>query len=129
MNQFNGIGRLTKDPECRYTQGENPVCVARYTLAIDRANGKNETDFISCVCFGKQAEFAEKHLSKGLKVGVSGRLQTGSYKKNDMTIYTTDVIVGSHTFCEKKAEEPKSGKDDFVKIPENFDFDEDIPFK
>ena len=131
MNQFNGIGRLTKDPECRYTQGENPVCVARYTIAIDRAGVKKETDFISCVCFGKTAEFAEKYLKKGTKVGVSGRLQTGSYKNRDgVTIYTTDVVVNSHTFCEKAENKPSStlkmDSDGFASIPDKLD--ELLPF-
>jgi single-strand DNA-binding protein len=128
MNQFNGIGRLTKDPECRYTQGETPVCVARYTLAIDRQTGKNETDFLSCVCFGKTAEFAEKYLAKGVKVGVSGRVQTGTYKnKNGDTVYTTDIVVNSHTFCEKKGDaKPKTDDDGFAKIPDGLD--ESLPF-
>lgn len=128
MNQFNGIGRLTKDPECRYTQGENPMCVARYTLAIDRQNGKGEADFISCVCFGKTAEFAEKHLSKGMKIGISGRVQTGSYKNKDgNTVYTTDIVVNSTTFCEKKEQtEKKKDADGFMQIPDTID--ESLPF-
>lgn len=130
MNQFNGIGNLTRDPEVRYTQGSNPVCVARYTLAISRAGGKNETDFLPCVCFGKTAEFAEKYLKKGVKVGVSGRIQTGSYKNKDgATIYTTDVVVNSHTFCDRKAESTEKAKESnegFMSIPDTLD--ESLPF-
>lgn len=130
MNQFNGIGNLTKDPEVRYTQGSNPVCVARYTLAISRVGGKNETDFLPCVCFGKTAEFAEKYLKKGVKIGVSGRVQTGSYKNKDgATIYTTDIVVNSHTFCDRKAEgteKTKENTDGFMSIPD--DLDESLPF-
>lgn len=130
MNQFNGIGRLTRDPECRYTQGSNPVCVARYTLAIDRTGAKNETDFLPCVCFGKTAEFAEKYLKKGVKVGVSGRIQTGSYKNKDgATIYTTDVVVNSHTFCDRKeegTEKKKESNDGFMSVPDTID--ESLPF-
>lgn len=102
MNSVNLIGRLTKDPDINsYGKGKNAGIVARYTLAVD--NSKDEADFIGCVCFGKTAEFAEEYLFKGMKVGVSGRIQTGSYEnKNGDTVYTTDVLVNSHTFCEKK---------------------------
>ena len=101
MNSFNGIGRLTKDPDI--SQTPSGTMIAKYTLAIDRqtASDHPEADFIRCVCFSKTAEFARNYLYKGIKVGVSGRVQTGSYKdKNGNTVYTTDIIVNSHTFCE-----------------------------
>ena len=127
MNVFCGIGRLTKDPDIRQA-GETQV--ARYTLAVDRQK-KGEADFIPCVAFGKAAEFAEKYLSKGMKVGVTGRIQTGSYTNKDgQKVYTTDVIVGSHTFCEKKGEaaapSAPDGVDDFMNVPT--DIDDEMPF-
>lgn len=102
MNSVSLIGRLTKDPDVNtYGKGRDKKLVARYTLAVD-GYGDN-TDFISCVCFGKTADFADEYLFKGMKVGVSGRITTGSYEndKGDK-VYTTDVVVDSHTFCEKK---------------------------
>ena len=90
MNKAILIGRLTKDPEVRYTQ-QNQTCIARYTLAVDRI--KEGADFIPCVAFGKGGEFAEKYFRKGMKVAVEGRIQTGSYDKNGQKVYTTDVIV------------------------------------
>lgn len=106
MNSFNGIGRLTADPEI--TQAANTL-VAKYTLAIDRyvKQGEHpEADFLRCVCFGKTAEFVRGHLFKGMKVGVSGRVQTGSYTDKDgKKVYTTDIIVSDHTFCEKKSQD------------------------
>lgn len=135
MNNWNGIGRLTADPETRYTSGDNPLCVSRYTLAVDRSykkQGEPDADFIRCVAFGKQGEFAEKHLTKGMKVGVTGRIQTGSYKdKEGRTVYTTDIIVNEHTFCEKKetAKEtaaPPTDEDGFMSIPDGID--EELPF-
>ena len=96
MNSVNLIGRLTKDPD--YNKKSE---VARYTLAVD-GTGDN-TDFISCVCFKNTAKFANDYLAKGMKIGVSGRIKTGSYEnKNGGTVYTTDVVVDTHTFCEKK---------------------------
>lgn len=103
MNHWSGIGRLTRDPEIRYT---NDTAVARYTLAVDRPYSKGEekqADFISCVAFGKTAEFCEKHLTKGKKIAVEGRIQTGSYTNKDGNkVYTTDVIVDRHEFVESK---------------------------
>lgn len=141
MNKFFGIGRLTKDPEIMH-KGETNI--ARYSLAIDRRKG--EADFINCVCFGRAADFAEKYLQKGMKIAVAGRIQTGSYKTKDgRTVYTTDIVVEEHEFCEgRKAQEGGSqGTDD--KIPANTsqggfpglvdgfaamtDEDEELPFK
>lgn len=135
MNNWNGIGRLTADPDTRYTSGDNPLCVSRYTLAVDRSykrQGEPDADFIRCVAFGKQAEFAEKYLSKGMKVGVTGRIQTGSYKDKDgKTVYTTDVVVNEHTFCERKEATkqeapPPTDKDGFMSIPDGID--DELPF-
>ena len=100
MNKTILMGRLTKDPEVKYLQDENSTAMARYTLAVDRRyrkDGKAETDFISCVTFGKNAEFAEKYLKKGLKILVSGRIQTGSYVNQEGNkVYATNVIVEEH---------------------------------
>lgn len=101
------MGRLTRDPDIRYSQGENAQAVARYTLAVDRRfrrqDGEQQADFISCVAFGRSAEFAEKYLHQGTKIVVSGRIQTGSYTRNDGTkVYTTDVVVEDQEFAESK---------------------------
>ena len=130
MNSVNLIGRLTADPDVRYTTNGEPMAIARYTLAVDGI--KERTDFIRCVAFGKAGEFAEKYLSKGLKVGISGRIQTGSYKDNDgKMVYTTDIIVNQHTFCESKKEDnvqvSEQKSDEFMKIPDNVD-DSGLPF-
>ena len=97
MNKVILIGRLTRDPEVRYSAGENATAVGRYTLAVDRRfkqEGQQSADFISCVAFGKNAEFAEKYLRRGIKIVITGRIQTGSYtNKEGQKIYTTDVIV------------------------------------
>lgn len=99
-------GRLTRDPDIRYTQGANPFAVARYTLAVDRPkrqNGEQGTDFISCVAFGGRAEFAEKYLKQGTKITIRGHIQTGSYTNRDGNkVYTTDVVVDEHDFCESR---------------------------
>ena len=106
MNKVVLMGRLTKDPNVRYSQGENQTCVVRFTLAVDRRRAKNQeqaTDFISCVVFGKTAEFAEKYAKKGTKFVVAGRIQTGSYQnKEGQTVYTTDVVVEEMEFAESK---------------------------
>lgn len=104
MNRVILCGRLTKEPELRYTQGENSTAVARYTLAVDRRNRERDgADFIQCVAFGKGAEFAEKYFTKGQRVLVSGRIQTGSYTNKDgQKIYTTDVIVDDQEFADGK---------------------------
>lgn len=107
MNAANTVilmGRLTADPDVRYTQGENPTSVARYTLAVDKVkNGNHEADFIRCVAWGKAAEFAQKYLSKGMKIAIAGELHTGSYtNKEGQKANTVDVYVDSHTFCESR---------------------------
>lgn len=137
MNKTILLGRLTRDPDVRYTQGDNPMAVARYTLAVDRRykkEGEQEADFISCVAFGKSGEFAEKYLSKGMKIAISGRIQTGSYTNKDgQKVYTTDVVVEEQEFCESKGsgaeskpEEPKPDADGFINIPDGID--EQLPF-
>lgn len=127
MNKVMLIGRLTGDPAVRYSQDNAPI--ARYSLAVDRMK-KGEADFINCTAFGKSAEFAEKYLSKGMKIGVTGRIQTGNYKDKDgKTVYTTDVIVETQEFCEsKKAEErtEEAKNDDFMNIPDGMQ--EELPF-
>lgn len=109
MNKVVLMGRLTKDPEVRYSQGEQPVAIARYTLAVDRRFVKRDdpnaqtADFISCKAFGRQGEFAEKYLKKGTKICVSGRIETGSYvNKDGVKVYTTDVVVDDQEFAESK---------------------------
>lgn len=128
MNKVILCGRLTKDPDVRYSQGENAMAIARYSLAVDRRGKDKETDFISCVAFGKSGEFAEKYLRKGMKILVSGRIQTGSYKNKDgQTVYTTDVVVEEHEFCESKKDSgdaPAAGDDEFMKIENN----DNLPF-
>lgn len=129
MNVVLLMGRLTKDPAISYTQDKKSV--ARFTLAVDRRYKKDETDFISCVAFGKTAEFAEKYLKKGTKVVTEGHWQTGSYTNKDgVKVYTNDCFVDAVEFAESKgAEAPKpapTGADSFMSIPE--DVDEEIPF-
>ena len=137
MNRVNLIGRLTRDPEVRMSQ--SGTAVATYTLAVDRPIKKEgeekNADFIRCICFGKTAEFCERYLAKGTKVGVDGRIQTGSYTDKDgKTVYTTDVIVESHTFCESRgnrqqqeaAQTESSGE--FVSVADGVD-DEGLPFR
>lgn len=106
MNKVILMGRLTRDPEIRYSQGEKPLAIARYTLAVARRfhrDGEAEADFISCVVFGKSAEFAEKYLRKGSKILISGRIQTGSYTNNDnQKVYTTEIIVEEQEFADSK---------------------------
>lgn len=125
MNRVILKGRLTKDPSI----GTNSTKVAKYTLAVNRFN--EGADFISCVAFGKAAEFAEKYLTKGQEILVEGRIQTGSYDKQDGTkVYTTDVVVERHEFCGSKgsqeAPQPASGDDDFMNIPDGLE--EELPF-
>ena len=146
MNRVILMGRLTRDPEIRYSQGESATAVARYTLAVDRRfnrNGdENNADFIGCVAFGKQAEFAERYLHKGIKMLVTGRIQTGSYTNKDgVRVYTTDVVVEDQEFEESKnanpgqggsysapnsRPEPVSVGDGFMNIPDGID--EELPF-
>ena len=134
MNKTILMGRLTKDPEVKYLQDENSIAMARYTLAVDRRyrkDGKAETDFISCVTFGKNAEFAEKYLQKGLKILVSGRIQTGSYVNQEGNkVYATNVIIEEHYFAEGKKLSGSEKKEDtdpdgFMNLPDG----EELPFE
>ena len=131
MNRWVGIGRLTRDADVRNTQNQNGenLVIARYTLAIDRRGKDAGADFISCVAFGKNAEFAEKYLHQGMKIAVSGRIQTGNYTNKDgQKIYTTDVVVEEQEFCESKAsDQPKEQNNGFVKVPEGIE--NDLPWK
>ena len=106
MNKVILMGRLTRDPNVRYTAGDNPMAIARYTLAVDRRikrEGEATADFISCIAFGKAAEFAEKYFRQGIRIVVSGRIQTGSYTNRDGNkVYTTDVVVEEQEFAESK---------------------------
>ena len=144
MNKVILMGRLTRDPEVRYSQGESANAVARYTLAVDRRfkrEGDATADFISCVCFGKLAEFAEKYLHQGVKIAVTGRIQTGSYTNKDgVKVYTTDVVVEEQEFAESKAASASNSGyqaspspspsadigDGFMNIPDGID--EELPF-
>lgn len=105
MNKVILMGRLTKDPDVRYTQSAQPLCIARYTLAVDRRfkkEGEPTADFINCVVFGRSAEFSEKYFVKGMRVTVSGRIQTGSYEREGQKVYTTEVVVEEQEFAESK---------------------------
>ncbi len=154
MNKVILMGRLTRDPDIRYSQGERQMAIARYTLAVDRRgrrgnqdNGGEQTaDFISCVAFDRAAEFAEKYLHQGTKLVVTGRIQTGSYtNKEGQRVYTTDVVVEDQEFAERKAasEGSQGGSpqrrerapkqpaapagDGFMNIPDGVE-DEGLPF-
>ncbi len=144
MNKVILMGRLTRDPEVRYSAGDNAMAVARFSLAVDRRRRANAgsdeqtADFINCVSFGRQAEFAEKYLRKGTKLVVTGRIQTGSYTNKDgVRVYTTDVVVEEQEFAESKANSdnsgfaasapmPQSAGDGFMNIPDGID--EELPF-
>ena len=108
MNKVILIGRVVRDAEIRYSQGASSTCIARYTLAVDRKfkqEGQPTADFINCIAFGKMGEFAEKYLHKGIKIAVTGRIQTGSYTNKDgQKVYTTDVVVEEQEFCESKSQ-------------------------
>lgn len=136
MNKVLLMGRLTRDPEVRYSQGANgeQMAVARYTLAVDRRQRKTgdqqTADFINCVAFGRSAEFAEKYLRQGIKMIVSGEIRTGSYTNKDgQKVYTTDIIVDAQEFAESKksVEEAPAAAPDFVSIPDGLE--SDLPFK
>lgn len=144
MNKVILMGRLTRDPEVRYSQGTNGnTCIARYTLAVSRKFKNNEgnydADFVSCIAFAKSGEFAEKYFKKGQQVLISGRIQTGSYTNNEgQKIYTTDVVIEEQEFAESKgssanresrdnaAMEAAGIGDGFMNIPEGID--EELPF-
>ena len=138
MNKFIGIGRLVADPEIRYTQGNEPIAIARYRLAVDRRfkkEGEQSADFIPCIAFSKLAEFAKNYLKKGTKIAVVGRIQTGNYtNKEGQKVYTTDIVVEECEFAESKAASgtaqtnPQTAPDDeFVPIPDNIT--DSLPFK
>ena len=147
MNKVILMGRLTRDPEVRYSAGENALAIARYTLAVDRRfrrDGEASADFIQCVSFGRTAEFAEKYFHQGMRVSISGRIQTGSYTNKDgQKVYTTDVVVEECEFAESKnaasgnsdggyrpAERPAPSSaigDGFMNIPDGVE-DEGLPF-
>ena len=151
MNRVILMGRLTRDPEVRYTQGEKTMAIARYTLAVDRRgrrsqnDGEQTADFINCVAFNKSGEFAEKYFHQGMRVLVSGRIQTGSYtNKEGQRVYTTDVIVDDQEFADSKnSSGGNSGEggyqptsrpapssavgDGFMNIPDGVE-DEGLPF-
>lgn len=106
MNKVILMGRLTRDPEVRYSQGDNATAIARFTLAVDRRIRDNEAsaDYINCVSFGRSAEFAEKYFHKGTKIVIAGRIQTGSYTNKDgQKVYTTDIVIEEQDFAESKA--------------------------
>lgn len=126
MNKWMGIGRLTGDPEVAISQTGTKI--AKYRLAVNRQfkrDGQPEADFLNCVVFGKGAEFAEKYLHKGMKIAVEGRIQTGSYEKDGVKHYTTDVVIDNQEFCESKAasEEKPVSMNGFVEVT-----DDDLPF-
>ena len=135
MNKVILMGRLTRDPDVRYSQGANATAVARYTLAVDRRfrrEGEPTADFINCVSFGRTAEFAEKYFRQGLKIVVTGRIQTGSYTNRDgVKVYTTDIVVEEQEFAETKKTNQAAGqqedKDGFMNIPDGVE-DEGLPF-
>ena len=151
MNKVVLMGRLTRDPEVRYSQGEKATAIARYTLAVDRTfkrDGEQTADFINCVVFGRSAEFAERYFRQGTKIAISGRIQTGSYTNKDgVKVYTTEVVVDEQEFAESKAASANSGfqpqggyqqaapakpspnaaiGDGFMNIPDGID--EELPF-
>lgn len=142
MNKAILMGRLARDPEVRYSQGENTTAIARYTLAVDRKfkrDNEPNADFINCVAFGKLGEFAEKHFRKGTKIAIVGRIQTGSYTNKDgLKVYTTDVVVEEQEFAESKSsssgnnsggyggQQSNSVGDGFMNIPDGID--EELPF-
>ena len=150
MNKVVLVGRLTRDPEVRYSQGDSSTAVARYTVAVDRRfkrDNEPTADFIPCVVFGRSAEFAEKYFRQGMRISVSGRIQTGSYTNKDgVRVYTTDIVVEEQLFAESRAEsEANRGAfqysapsqsaapapsvdagDGFMNIPDGID--EELPF-
>ncbi|MCI8995596.1 MAG: single-stranded DNA-binding protein [Lachnospiraceae bacterium] len=148
MNKVVLMGRLTRDPDVRYSQGENSTAVARFTLAVDRrfarrdGNDQQTADFIGCVAFGRTAEFVERYFRQGMRMTMSGRIQTGSYTNRDgQKVYTTDVVAEEVEFAESKnssgggdnsgfrqtaAPMPSAAADGFMNIPDGID--EELPF-
>ncbi len=149
MNKVILMGRLTRDPEVRYSQGDNPLAIARYTIAVDRRYSRNSgqddatADFINCVAFGRNGEFAEKYLKKGTKICLEGRIQTGSYTNKDgQKVYTTEVVAENQEFAESKGAQgsgnvgfssgndaapfSQGAGDGFMNIPDGIE--EELPF-
>lgn len=136
MNKVILIGRLVRDPDIRVTQGQEQKVIARYTLAVDRrtkTEGAQTADFISCVSFGRTAEFFEKYAKKGIKLAVTGRIQTGNYTNKDgQKVYTTDVLVEQAEFVESKKaageaqKQPETDNDGFMNVPD--EIDDELPF-
>ena len=146
MNKVILMGRLTRDPEIRYSQGERSTAVARYSLAVNRTfkrDGDPDADFINCVAFGRQAEFAEKYFHKGIRIVITGRIQTGSYTNKDgVRVYTTDIVVEEQEFAESKAaasqnnnrgasqpstpQSSTAASDGFMNIPDGLE--DELPF-
>lgn len=141
MNKVILMGRLTRDPDIRYTQpnsAQEQTCTARYSLAVNRRfnrDGEQKADFISCVAFGRQAEFAEKYLRKGTKIVLAGSIKTGSYTNRDgQKVYTTDVVVEEQEFAESKTAgqiaqqnpAPMTREDGFMETPDGLE--EELPF-
>ena len=144
MNKVVLVGRLTRNPETRYSQGDNPTAISRYTLAVDRRfrrEGQPDADFIRCVAFGRAGEFADRYFTQGMRVAVSGRIQTGSYTNRDgIKVYTTEVVVEDQEFAQSKGEnnsapmaapaesapQAEDPGDGFMNIPEGID--EELPF-
>ena len=146
MNKAILMGRLTRDPDVRYSQGENPMAIARYTLAVDRRfkrDGEQNADFINCLAFGRSAEFAEKYFKQGTKIAVSGRIQTGSYTNREgVKVYTTEVVIEEQEFAESKAaasqnnnrgasqpstpQSSTTASDGFMNIPDGLE--DELPF-
>jgi|MGYP000439719625 single-strand DNA-binding protein len=146
MNKAILMGRLTRDPDVRYSQGENPMAIARYTLAVDRRfkrDGEQSADFINCLAFGRSAEFAEKYFKQGTKIAVSGRIQTGSYTNREgVKVYTTEVVIEEQEFAESKAaasqnnnrgasqpstpQSSTTASDGFMNIPDGLE--DELPF-
>ena len=144
MNMLILCGRLVRDPEVRYSAGQRSMAVSKYTLAVERKGKKKEgeqsADFINCIAFDKSAEFSEKYFTKGLRVLISGRIQTGSYTNKDgYKVYTTDVIVEEQEFADGKNQIEKNNNDPgvspygpmigdgFMNIPEGIE-DDGLPF-
>ena len=140
MNKVILMGRLTRDAEIRYSQGENSMAIARFSLAVDRRfrkDGEQSADYINCIAFGKTAEFFERFGRKGTKFVIEGRIQTGSYTNKDgQRVYTTDVVVENTEFAESKSNNQSgnssqntsvpSSDDGFMNIPDGID--EELPF-
>ena len=135
MNKTLLMGRLTKDPETRYTQGEKPMAISKYSIAVDRryqrSNSDGQTaDFFNVVAFGSAGEFAEKYLKKGIKVIVTGHLQSGSYTNKDgIKVYTTDVVAEDQEFAESRHSDKAETQGDASEVVDTSVYDGETPFK